>query len=160
SFEEFPAEDIFNVEDFLQEFNENDWGLHIQKVFFSKFQMIGEKLYYIENKEKLDWYQASAKCIEKNSHLVNLKNEEEWNAIRSYLDPFESYWINIRESNYEGNFVSELLPNEPPFLMWYDSEPNNLPTSLENEACVELRSQYNHFMNDISCYVQNYFICE
>lgn len=134
--------------------------LQLPEEFSNKFQMIGEKYYYIENKDKLNWFDARAECSIMNSHLVSLQNVDEWNAIRAHLDPFESYWVDIKESRSEANFLSETTPNKPPLLMWYTSEPNNLATSISNEDCVELRSQYNHFMNDISCYNENYYVCE
>ncbi|XP_017120740.1 CD209 antigen-like protein B [Drosophila elegans] len=136
---------------------------------FSAYEKIGEKNYYIEKIEKLDWPSAVRKCKELDGQLVSLKSEKEWREIKNHLDLEKSYWTDVNDIKTEGEFVSNssidvgidedslsFFRKKKPFLKWNYQEPNN----LNREDCVELRGGYYHKMNDINCFNKNYFICE
>ncbi|XP_020804762.1 C-type lectin 37Db-like, partial [Drosophila serrata] len=124
------------------------------------YEKIGSKYYHFENDEVLNWYEAQDKCISLNGNLISLKNEGEWNAITARLNKQSSYWVDLNDLEKEGEFKSETSGQAAPFLKWDIAEPNNLAFSINNENCVELRAQYNHYMNDNNCYSKNYYICE
>ncbi|KAH8334091.1 hypothetical protein KR059_006511, partial [Drosophila kikkawai] len=124
------------------------------------YERIGSKYYHIESNEQLDWHEALAKCKSLNGSLLSLKNEAEWKAITARLDKTLSYWVDINDRETEGEFMSETSGKAAPFLKWDIHEPNNIAFTINNENCVELRSQYNHYMNDINCFNKNHYICE
>lgn len=121
---------------------------------------IGAKYYRIEEDEPLDWYDALAKCKSLNGSLLSIQNLEEWIAVTAHLSWYNSYWVDINDLQREGEFISETSGRPAPFLKWDIFEPNNMATSINNEDCVELRSQFKHYMNDINCFDKKYYVCE
>ncbi|KAH8244770.1 hypothetical protein KR032_000020, partial [Drosophila birchii] len=132
----------------------------IFEALLENYEKIGSKYYHIVDNETLNWHDALAKCKSLNGNLLSLKNEGEWQAITARLDRQKSYWVDINDREEEGEFISETSGKIAPFFKWDISEPNNLLISSNNENCVELRSGYNHYMNDISCYSVNNYVCE
>ncbi|XP_017020629.1 accessory gland protein Acp29AB-like [Drosophila kikkawai] len=126
----------------------------------SNYKWIGSKHYYIEHENQLTWFAALSKCGMLNGKLASLQNEEEWSAITDHLEADKSYWIDINDILEEGEYVSGLSSQIAPFLKWEAREPNNLILENSSEDCVELRRDYNHYMNDIVCSERNYYICE
>ncbi|XP_017015040.2 repetitive organellar protein-like [Drosophila takahashii] len=135
---------------------ENESGTKMAK----NFKQIGEKYYHIENNVKLTWVEARDKCSEWGAHLVSLKNEEEWGVITEHLSPEKNYWVDVNDLVKEGEYISDTNSEKAAFLKWDYREPNNLLTTVMREDCVELRSDYYHYMNDINCWQENNFICE
>lgn len=122
-----------------------------------KFKKIGKKYYYIENYQYYDYWDAKEKCYELDAILVTPQNEEEWSALKKVLLPAHSYWTSLNDILHENDFKSQTSSDEPPFLIWEESDPQSLPGE---EDCVELRADYDHKMNDVDCEKQNYYICE
>ncbi|KAH8352065.1 hypothetical protein KR084_001570, partial [Drosophila pseudotakahashii] len=124
------------------------------------FERIGEKYYHIENNVELDWLEAREKCMEWRAHLVSLKNGDEWSVLTDHLSPEKNYWVDVHDLFKEGEYISDSTSQKADFLKWDYREPNNLLTTDVREDCVELRSDYHHYMNDINCAQKNHFICE
>ncbi|KAH8248598.1 hypothetical protein KR032_001228, partial [Drosophila birchii] len=120
------------------------------------FKKIGEKYYLIEEENPLSWEEATNNCFRRNAQLVSLQNEQEWDAIRQHLDSDKNYWVDVNDIEQSGRYVSGYFDRKAPFLIWEAREPNQ----LTSEHCVELRRDYNHYMNDIICSQENYYICE
>ncbi|KAH8412852.1 hypothetical protein KR009_006274, partial [Drosophila setifemur] len=114
------------------------------------FEKIGQKLYYIESDEELDWKAAVDKCKGMNGHLISLENAEEWKLISGHLNVFKSYWVDISDTAFEGK--------EAAFFKWNFHELNNLRLFSSKEGCIELRPGYNREL--IDCGNKNHFICE
>ncbi|XP_026839568.1 C-type lectin 37Db isoform X1 [Drosophila erecta] len=126
------------------------------------FQKIGAKYYHIENKERLNWYEAVSRCRSLNSNLISLQNQKEWEIITANLVHFKAYWVDINDEAAEGDYVSRFTGEKAPFLKWANGEP----TIQAGENCVEMEESFGffyfvpHSMNDVQCSKKNYFICE
>ncbi|XP_041674625.1 C-type lectin 37Db-like [Drosophila eugracilis] len=139
--------------------------MKVSKVFkpIVKFEKIGEKYYHIENKERLNWYEAVSRCRSMEANLISLQNEEEWKAITKQIRHYNKYWVDINDEATEGEYISESTGEEAPFLKWSVEEPNN---SKGVENCVQMRESYGlfdetpHSMNDVECTSKTFFICE
>ncbi|KAH8255342.1 hypothetical protein KR038_001376, partial [Drosophila bunnanda] len=132
----------------------------VDENLLKNYEKIGSKYYRIEDHEAVNWSEALATCKSLNGSLLSLQNDEEWRAITARLNKHKSYWLDINDLETEGDFESATSGQAAPFLKWDIAEPNNLAFSINNENCVELRSQYNHYMNDINCFEENYYICQ
>lgn len=123
-----------------------------------KFEKIGDKYYYIEHNEKVNWFVAGDICRRMNAHLVSFESEWEFNDVVSRLRSNISYWIDLNDLGEEGQFRSVVTGYRPQFQSWHDDEPNN---GRSEEHCGDL--WYNkqlHLMNDSTCTYLKSFICE
>ncbi|XP_060666922.1 C-type lectin domain family 4 member K-like [Drosophila nasuta] len=119
---------------------------------------IGSKYYHFETLEKVNWFEAVNKCLERGGHLTSIKNEDEFNGIKEKLQENENYWIDINDLADEGEFISIATGRKPSYLNWHANEPNN---QNNNEHCGDLwYKQKVHLMNDAKCDEKNLFICE
>ncbi|KAH8282664.1 hypothetical protein KR054_009023, partial [Drosophila jambulina] len=125
-----------------------------------KFKKIGAKYYFIEQNKRLEWHEALDHCKTLKSRLVSLQNNDEWEAIRNHLDSDMSYWVDVNDIIEKGVYMSGTSGRKAPFLKWEAREPNHLSFEEGNEHCVELRRDYDHYMNDMVCTEKNYYICE
>ncbi|KAH8281535.1 hypothetical protein KR054_001247, partial [Drosophila jambulina] len=132
----------------------------IDQKLLENYEKIGAKYYHIENDEPLIWFEALTKCKSLNGSLLSLQNEGEWRAVTARLNRNASYWVDLSDVLEEGKFISATSGKAGPYFKWDIAEPNNRDFSLNFEDCVELRSAYNHYMNDINCFNENYYICE
>ncbi|KAH8260821.1 hypothetical protein KR038_003620 [Drosophila bunnanda] len=154
------AEKLSAIENRIKE---RDWrtkGDTESRSSFRQFQKIGAKYYFIDHDNKLDWNEASEKCGKLKADLVSIQNEEEWRAISVHLKSNKSYWIDVNDIRNDGEYESGMSGQKAPFLKWEAREPNQLTSEKGAEHCVELRRDYNHYMNDIICSEKNYYICE
>ncbi|KAH8325905.1 hypothetical protein KR067_009932, partial [Drosophila pandora] len=121
---------------------------------FDNFIEIGTRYFYIEEDFRVTWFTAVEWCRDKGGQLAVIQNEEELNAINAKLDPNSSYWLDINDLAYEGQYESWTSGKRAPYLKWWDGEPNN---SNENEDCVLLKE---NAMRDEACYNSCYYICQ
>ncbi|XP_017119033.1 low affinity immunoglobulin epsilon Fc receptor-like [Drosophila elegans] len=119
-----------------------------------KFEQIGSRFFYIEQKVQQNWFAASATCRQMGGHLAALRNQGELKALKAKLPPQSVQWLGINDREEEGKFVSEASGNPATFLKWAEEEPNNLNN---NENCVAL---LNGSMNDDNCLLPHHFICQ
>ncbi|XP_062135433.1 C-type lectin 37Db isoform X3 [Drosophila sulfurigaster albostrigata] len=123
-----------------------------------RWQRIGSKYYYIERLEEVAWYEALSKCQAIGGHLLSIKNQEEFDAIKCELDREKHYWIDINDLTKEGEFISGATGQKATYFNWHQTEPNN---KNGNENCVELYYHNDkHLMNDDNCQEKELFICE
>ncbi|KAH8377053.1 hypothetical protein KR093_003181, partial [Drosophila rubida] len=121
------------------------------------YQKIGSKYYYIENSQAVNWFEAVHKCLAMGGHLVSIKNEDEFNAIKDNLQG-KNYWIDLNDLANEGKFVSIVTGQKSTYSNWRDDEPND----EYGEDCVNLRYYrlMGHLMNDAPCHHEHFYICE
>ncbi|XP_062140923.1 accessory gland protein Acp29AB-like [Drosophila sulfurigaster albostrigata] len=130
----------------------------INDYFALPYKKIGSKYYYIEDTEKVNWFKAVSKCLALGGHLVSIKNEDEFNAIKEKLQANKNYWIDINDLAKEGEFISIATGQKPSYVNWHPNEPNN---QNNNEHCGELWYKKEvHLMNDSKCGRKKLFICE
>lgn len=121
------------------------------------FRKIGNKYYYIEEKQKLNWFGAHHYCVSLGAHLASVQNQSEIDAlVRESKNYF--YWLDINDLSKESEFLSSTTGKEPVYVNWAPNEPNN---AWGNEHCVILvaRKSINN-MNDEVCNKVTNFICE
>ncbi|KAH8240877.1 hypothetical protein KR026_006638, partial [Drosophila bipectinata] len=118
------------------------------------FIQIGSRYFHIEVDFRVTWYKAIQLCLDKGGQLAVIQNEEELKAISAKLDEGSSYWLDINDLAYEGQFESWASGKKTPYLKWYHGEPNNVN---DDEDCVFLKNQE---MSDIHCYSSLYYICQ
>ncbi|KAH8377052.1 hypothetical protein KR093_003182, partial [Drosophila rubida] len=130
------------------------------------YQKIGCKYYYIENSQAVNWFEAVHKCLAMGGHLVSIKNENEFNAIKDNLQTTD-YWIDFNDLVNEGEYVSMATGRNPTYFNWHIGEPNNglfkgnNRTINNGENCGDLWFTNNkHLMNDADCTGNKFFICE
>jgi len=122
-----------------------------------KFEKIGSKYYYIDESEKVNWFEAAHKCRELGANLSGLQSEDELKAVNEKLSN-EYYWLEINDLGSEGVFKLLSTGKEAGFLKWRSPEPNN---KGGNENCVQLlRFDDKYAMNDNHCETKFNFICE
>ncbi|KAI8036067.1 CD209 antigen-like protein B [Drosophila gunungcola] len=119
-----------------------------------KFEQIGSRFFYIEQKVQQNWFAASATCRHMGGHLAALRNQGELNALKAKLPLQGVQWLGINDREEENKFVSEASGNSATFLKWAKGEPNNLN---KNENCVAL---LNGLMIDDNCLLPHHFICQ
>ncbi|XP_017854510.1 C-type lectin domain family 4 member M-like isoform X2 [Drosophila busckii] len=125
------------------------------------FQKLGNKYYYIEESEQMNWFAAAHRCHELGSHLVKLESLDELNLVSAKLKSSNVYWVDMNDLSKEGEFISLAKGVKPKFQDWHYYEPNNMNNG---EHCVSLNDTHSSdrkfHMNDLDCEIKNYFICE
>lgn len=121
------------------------------------FRKIGNKYYYIEEKQKLNWFGAHHYCLSLGAHLASVHSQSEIDAlVRESKNYF--YWLDINDLGTECEFLSSTTGKEPVYVNWAPNEPNN---AMGNEDCVILAAlNSNNNMNDEVCEKVTNFICE
>ncbi|XP_030383254.1 C-type lectin 6-like [Scaptodrosophila lebanonensis] len=99
----------------------------------SKFTQIGNKCYYVFNRET-DWLRAERKCRQLNAHLVVFEDQQEVELLTSYLNDknltstqllwHESLWMGITDLDKTRNFIVEHTNQPMSYTMWGPGEPN------------------------------------
>ncbi|XP_030080406.1 C-type lectin 37Db-like [Drosophila hydei] len=120
------------------------------------FDNIGNKQYFIDNQNKMNWFAAKHRCQELAAHLVSIQNEAEYKAVTALIDKGREYWIDINDLVQEGLFLSDSTGRKAGYLNWSYAQPDNWNNV---EHCVHLKND-NFQMNDADCKNELYIICE
>lgn len=100
------------------------------------------------------WYEAEKRCLNVNSKLVDIRNDNENNFLMNMLnnDSLLGAWIGLSDNLEEGVFRwrDGTYAN---FTRWGSTEPDG----TLNENCVYL---HNHWWLDSPCNAGGPFICE
>ncbi|VDI31643.1 perlucin-like protein [Mytilus galloprovincialis] len=103
----------------------------------------------------MDWYDSQADCVRRGGHLVDIVDAEENEFIHSNL---HDYWnwhhIGLSDTIDEGTF-KWVTGTAMEYDNFWPGEPND---SRGAEDCAEMR--YSGLWNDVSCYKNQYYICE
>lgn len=113
---------------------------------------IGKKVYHIESKLKVNWYEANNICRQLGGHLLNIESREEMDAILAKTP--NGNWISGNCLSKFGSWISATSGYSMPYLKWLPGEPNNW---CGDEYCIEL---YLSGFNDLGCHIARNFICE
>ncbi|KAH8262040.1 hypothetical protein KR038_008022, partial [Drosophila bunnanda] len=122
--------------------------------------VIGQKLYYIEDKQELNWFDARASCDSMGADLISFETDEKWDMFNRYLDNAKSkliFWTSGNDLMKLGKHV--WLPSQKPVAskLWASGEPSN---SERAEHCDDFRNPKWIKLNDSNCLKKQYFICE
>ncbi|XP_030377124.1 C-type lectin 37Da-like [Scaptodrosophila lebanonensis] len=134
------------------------------------FTKIGDGYYYIEQKLRLNWYQAYESCRLIGAELISFETVEEWDALVNQLGERKSrkdrseYWTSGNDLGKEGKH--NWFRNAQPISInkWAPNQPDN---AGGREHCVHLGYIYGHSktleLNDRPCNSKNSllsYICE
>lgn len=125
------------------------------KIQLPNFVKIGEKSYYIEERQKMHFFEAANLCRQMGGDLVSLQSLNEMKALSEHLSLVDDYWTDINELANRNTFEYRSLTTgfEPTFFKWAPGKPNH----SFNAPCVKL---YNITMIDVPCDEKYYFICQ
>ncbi|XP_043067438.1 C-type lectin 37Db-like [Drosophila bipectinata] len=125
------------------------------KVQLPNYVKIGEKSYYIEEREKIGFFDAANLCRQMGGDLVSLQSMNEMKALTEHLSLVDYYWTDINEWGNPNSYEYRSLTTgfEPNFIKWAPGRPNH----AFNEHCVVLK---NNTMIDKACHEKMYFICQ
>ncbi|XP_033149849.1 uncharacterized protein LOC117134842 [Drosophila busckii] len=96
-----------------------------QAMCSTPFQKLGNKYYYIEESQKVNWFAAAHRCHELGSHLVKLESLNELHLVSAKLKSSNVYWVDMNDLSKEGEFVSLTTGVKPEFHDWHKDEPSN-----------------------------------
>lgn len=125
------------------------------KVQLPNYVKIGEKSYYIEERQKIHFFDAANLCRQMGGDLVSLQSQNEMKALSEHLSLVDYYWTDINELGNRNSYEYRSLTTgfEPAFVKWAPGKPNH----SYNAPCVKL---INNTMIDESCDEKYYFICQ
>ncbi|XP_043662851.1 accessory gland protein Acp29AB [Drosophila teissieri] len=123
----------------------------------TNFQKIGWRHFFIENKHKVNWFEATSKCHKMGGHLLTIQSGEELGAIRTELEVIQEknpdFWLDINDIAKWGEFVSLTTGGNPPFFKWQKLRPQ----VKIHQRCVYLHGGE---MMDGKCSEHFFFICQ
>jgi len=122
--------------------------------FTSVYETIGSRFFYIEKRNKLNWFGAANFCRQKGGYLVNIRDAEELSQISTRLDEDSEFWLDINDLSNPGEYISSTTGEDATFFDWHADEPQSVE---KTQRCVSLR---NGKMKVNSCGYKNYFICQ
>ncbi|XP_075169081.1 C-type lectin 37Db [Haematobia irritans] len=120
-------------------------------------KILGDKQYYIETYDKLDWYQASVACTQKGMTLASIESEKEYRRLGSHLIiqglKDKKFWLS----------GSNLVNNE---YKWMDSGKSIVYEKWSAEAregqnkCIQTDADFKWGVKDCTTDDDKaYFIC-
>ncbi|XP_020816277.1 C-type lectin 37Da-like [Drosophila serrata] len=121
--------------------------------------LLGNTLYFIENKVPMHWFGARKFCEGMGYNLISLDTTEKVEAIKTYLD-------SQRDKNIYWTSGNDLLtpdhvwfPSGKPVAseLWHPNEPNNYGGI---EHCDNFGHGPSRLMNDLDCTHKQNYICE
>ncbi|XP_034101175.1 C-type lectin 37Db-like [Drosophila albomicans] len=125
-----------------------------------KFNLqIGKKLYYVESKEKVNWYKAVNNCRKMGGYLLNIESSTEMDLFAA-LYPSDSLWTSLNSllNTYQastilepGTFLSIATGEPMPYNRWKEGYLNR------TELCVEMTKG---FLDSITCVNLRYYVCQ
>merc|ERR1712010_113033 len=117
--------------------------------------------------EELTWEEAAENCwTNYKAHLVEIKNEEQQDFLRTILglfpdDDVYGWWIGATDLNREGSWYWAHSLESMEYSGWFPGEPNNY---LGDENCALIWSNEvpnrKSFWNDYHCSYDSYSICQ
>uniref|UniRef100_A0A0K0E028 C-type lectin domain-containing protein n=1 Tax=Strongyloides stercoralis TaxID=6248 RepID=A0A0K0E028_STRER len=130
-----------------------------------------ESCYYVI-RHQLNFHTAEHYCASKQSILIEVDSQDEWNLIRQ-LPPTDRYfWIGIRDSSYDNNTITSargsiINVQQLEYLPWYAKNSNNnlkidngwspIDNCLAYLNSINVNASYTYFYN---CNLNFFAICE
>ncbi|KMY87689.1 accessory gland protein Acp29AB-like [Drosophila simulans] len=121
-----------------------------------KFELIGERYFYIERSVEQNWTTAATTCRQMGGYLASIRSEEELRAISMKVNDYTCYYLGMNDHEVRGNFVS-LASGRPAALMWTQNEPDYIPGG---ESCVAIYNDSEKGMMMVPCSNESNFICQ
>ncbi|XP_037708228.1 accessory gland protein Acp29AB [Drosophila subpulchrella] len=85
-----------------------------QRIDKSRFEQIGSRLFYIERKTPLNWFDAYDKCRQMGGHLATFYNASEFSGVVTRFGA-SKFWIDIYNMASYHEFVSSLTGRVAPY---------------------------------------------
>ncbi|KAH8411871.1 hypothetical protein KR222_000937, partial [Zaprionus bogoriensis] len=114
---------------------------------------IGDKLYHIQSRSKVNWYQAANTCRRLGGDLLNVESSTEMQLISSVL-PAGEYWISANCLAKDMDFVSLTTGRAMPYSRWQAGQPAN---KADHDNCVQI---LNGFLSAHLCEHLKFYICQ
>ncbi|EDX02235.1 C-type lectin 37Da [Drosophila teissieri] len=127
------------------------------------FVRIGDNYYYIEQMNKVNWFQAAGACRMMNAHLASIEDKPEMEALIKYMKAkgFKNndyFWISGNDLGTEGAFY--WMSNGRPMTYAPWNGPKQMPDNYGgNENCVHMFAT-REMINDANCKIQMLYVCE
>ncbi|TMW41002.1 hypothetical protein DOY81_013918, partial [Sarcophaga bullata] len=127
-------------------------------IAISLVTVVGQKLYYFEEKIIMTHANATEECKKMGMNLASIKSKQEREYLKEYIQQaygkLEAYWLDGFKKN--GQWIWMGHGENIETFFWHKGEPNNL-SDLEN--C--LQTWDNEFdWNDNDCKKKFHFICD
>ncbi|XP_025059610.1 CD209 antigen-like protein C isoform X4 [Alligator sinensis] len=119
----------------------------------SNWKMFEENCYYFSNQSK-NWKDAKQFCTDNGSDLVVVNTENEQLFLKMHVNRSSTYWLGLSDTVREGNWV---WVDGSPIITSFWLVPRNTD-NREEEDCASM--QPDGKWNDVSCFLNNYWICE
>ncbi|XP_075158350.1 C-type lectin 16-like [Haematobia irritans] len=119
--------------------------------------------YYIETKNKFNWYAAVSECTRKNMNILTIDNAEKAREIKDLINSnFKEQekpllYIGGSDLAEPGKFIWHSTGHIFEYTNWGQEEPNNFD---QMEHCVHIGLYDDSLWNDINCNNRFGFICE
>ena len=119
-----------------------------------------DSCYKVHNDPK-DGRDAAKTCAEANSHLVDIKSEEEQHFLAEILTDLgiDDIWIGLQDQS-DGD------SGEREEYSWPDGSPLNYtnwdenPKRPDHKLCVRMKAKTNYSWGEYSCTGKYWFVCE
>ncbi|XP_052853492.1 C-type lectin 37Db-like [Drosophila gunungcola] len=122
--------------------------------FSPTYEKIGLRFFYIEKRQKQNWFSAANFCRQKGGYLASIRSVEELTLISTRLNAGVEFWIDINDLSNQEEYISSSSGKVAPFLDWQDGEPSTMENT---QRCV---SVINGKMKVNLCASKNNFICQ
>ena len=107
------------------------------------------------------WDRASAYCEKKNSYLIEITTNAEFEFTATELVPpysrVKRFWVGATDRALEGTFVYQRSRHQIPRKYWGYMQPSN---DFGNDCALITRVYGDLSVRDESCYYSCFFICE
>ncbi|XP_068203050.1 perlucin-like protein isoform X2 [Palaemon carinicauda] len=110
---------------------------------------------YFFGKDKSTWHESRAKCITRNSDLVKITTDEEYNFLRNLVQGHDA-WVGLNDLEVEDTYV---WTDGTPYSMirsWWDPPQPD----YSHERCIHYWSKRSDRWNDAPCSWVLGYICE
>ncbi|KAH8376881.1 hypothetical protein KR093_001901, partial [Drosophila rubida] len=115
-----------------------------------KFNLqIGKKLYYVEAKEKVNWYKAVNNCRKMGGYLLNIESSMELDLFAALL-PSDRHWTS--SNSLSKTFLSITTGEPMPYNRWNEGHSDE-----DTDKCVEMTKGY---LNAVKCETLMYYVCQ
>ncbi|XP_060665945.1 C-type lectin 37Db-like [Drosophila nasuta] len=115
-----------------------------------KFNLqIGKKLYYVESKEKVNWYKAVNNCRKMGGYMLNIESSTEMDLFAA-LYPSDSLWTS--SNSLSKTFLSITTGEPMPYNRW-----NECHSDIDTDKCVVMSKG---FLNTENCETLMYYVCQ
>ncbi|XP_060666466.1 C-type lectin 37Db-like [Drosophila nasuta] len=114
-----------------------------------KFNLqIGKKLYYVESKEKVNWYNAVNNCRKMGGYLLNIESSTEMDLFAA-LYPSDRLWTS--SNSLSKTFLSITTGEPMPYNRWKEGYLDR------DNLCVEMTKG---FLSAENCENLKYYVCQ